>query len=108
MTAKRTRAQATTPALKRAFRNINDFLVCDGHLKRHAKRRKTVSEATKRERMNAWKRTFCDLHALGFYVEKPELLRQEHIRALAQLWEALDIGPSQNQKVLSVLRVTAR
>lgn len=73
--------------------------------KRHAKRAKPVSEATKSHRFVECRAMAHDLHNLGYRLTLPTHIRQKHVKALTHYWESRkDLKPSSVLQKVSILR----
>ena len=73
--------------------------------KRHAKRAKPVSEATKSHRFIECRAMAHDLHNLGYRLTLPTHIRQKHVKALTRYWESReDLKPSSVIQKVSILR----
>ncbi len=73
--------------------------------KRHAKRAKPVSEATKSHRFIECRAMAHDLHNLGYRLTLPTHIRQKHVKALTRYWESRkDLKSASVLQKVSILR----
>jgi len=103
--AMRNREKNVSSSLKRAYQNISKVLAVNGNNERHAFRTKTVSKATQKARYLCMRAMFRDLHSEGYLLEEVGNLKRKHLMVLAKIWERRGTGPSQIQKMCSIVRV---
>lgn len=99
-----------TRILPPQFLNALDRIIGPHNKKAHDRKgdiKRDCSPATRGDRDSILRRAFADLYKLGFKLQSPYGLKERHLRALAQHWEAKRLSPSTLHKRFSILRVFA-
>lgn len=99
-----------TRVLPPHFLNALDRIIGPHNKKAHNRKgdiKRDCSTATRDDRESILRRIFAELYKLGFKLQSPHGLKEKHLHALAQQWEAKRLSASTLNKRFSILRVFA-
>lgn len=97
--------------LSRSFRDELERIFNQHNRKVHSEKNvisRDCSTKTRQERRNNLRRSFAELHQLGFHLGSPTSLKQKHLHALAEHWQQKGLAPKTLHGLISNFREFAR